>query len=120
MKNKRIFISILFALAVTFGVSAEETFIGTIRTTMGNPVKGVKAYINNDKKKSVKSDNNGEFKFSDIKPTDTLHIKYDGDIHDIPVEGNKGMYIKITRKPIFSKHVHRVPGHDYCRDISVT
>ena len=184
MKNLNFIIASLLFLASAFSVSAEETFVGTVRTTMGNPVKGVKAFVNNPKD-AVKSDKNGEFKIKDVKPTDlihivykkrlysfavndrqdmmlvageddrlfdrneytgetfhghlvdykgnpirgaivyandpfdyvksdkegtflidnigptdTIHIKYNGDIHDIAMDGSKGMYIKITRKPM--------------------
>ena len=184
MKNLNLIISSLLFLASAFSVSAEETFVGTVRTTMGNPVKGVKAFVNNPKD-AVKSDKNGEFRIKDVKPTDliyivykkklysfavndrqdmmlvageddrlfdrneytgetfhghlvdykgnpirgaivyandpfdyvksdkegtflidnigptdTIHIKYNGDIHDIAMDGSKGMYIKITRKPL--------------------
>ena len=187
MKIFKYITAIGFVLATVFSALAQDTFVGTIRTTMGNPVKGVKVYVNNPKQ-AVKSDKNGEFKFDNVnptdsihieykkrsysfavndrqdmmivaghddrlfdrneytgesfhahlvdykgdpirgaivyvkdpydyvktdkegtvridnvKPTDTLRVKYNGDIHDIAIEGNKGMYIKITRKPLYER-----------------
>ena len=45
----------------------------------------------------VKSDRDGNFLLDNVVDTDTVHIKHDGYIHDIAMDGSKGMYIKIQR-----------------------
>lgn len=73
-----------------------ETFHGTLMRQKGKAIRGAIVYVN-DPFEYVKSDRNGEFYIDDVQPTDTLHVKCDGYIHDIAIDGSKGMYIIIGR-----------------------
>lgn len=73
-----------------------ETFHGTILNHNGNPIRGAVVYVD-DPYDFVKSDRQGRFLIDNIAPDDTLHIKHDGYIHDIAMDGSKGMYIIIGR-----------------------
>lgn len=73
-----------------------ETFHGHLFDYKGKPIRGAVVYTN-DPFDYVKSDSEGKFLIDNIVETDTIHIKYDGYIHDIAMDGSKGMYIKILR-----------------------
>ncbi|MDE6645643.1 MAG: carboxypeptidase-like regulatory domain-containing protein, partial [Muribaculaceae bacterium] len=73
-----------------------EMFHGTLMNYKGKPIRGATVYLN-DPFEYVKSDKQGEFNIDNVVYTDTIHIKYDGYIHDIAVDGSKGMYIIIGR-----------------------
>lgn len=73
-----------------------DTFHGHLIDYKGKPIRGAIVYTS-DGYDYVKSDRDGNFLIDNIVETDTLHIKYDGYIHDIAMDGSKGMYIKILR-----------------------
>lgn len=73
-----------------------ETFHGHLIDYKGKPIRGAIVYTN-DPFDYVKSDADGNFLIDNIEPTDTIHIKYDSYVHDIAMDGSKGMYIKILR-----------------------
>lgn len=90
----RIFATLLFALTTLIALQASEPFNGRLFDFKGKPIKGAKIYIHNPKQ-YAKSDKEGKFGLTDVKPTDTLHIRVKGHTYDLPVEGAKGMSIKI-------------------------
>ena len=45
----------------------------------------------------VRSDRDGKFVLDNVHPDDTLHVRHDGYLHDIAMDGSKGMYIIIGR-----------------------
>lgn len=73
-----------------------ETFHGTLLNHNGRPIKGAIVYIHHPLD-NVKTNRQGEFIFDNAEPDDTLHIRYNDYIHDIPIDGSKGMYIIIGR-----------------------
>lgn len=73
-----------------------DTFHGHLIDYKGKPIRGAVVYTS-DPFDYVKSDRDGKFLIDNIIETDTLHIKHDGYIHDIAMDGSKGMYIKILR-----------------------
>lgn len=73
-----------------------ETFHGHLIDYKGKPIRGAVVYAS-DPFDYVKSDRDGNFLIDNIIKADTLHIKHDGYIHDIAMDGSKGMYIKILR-----------------------
>lgn len=73
-----------------------ETFHGHLIDYKGKPIRGAVVYAS-DPFDYVKSDRDGKFLLDNVIETDTLHIKHDGYIHDIAMDGSKGMYIKILR-----------------------
>lgn len=73
-----------------------ETFHGHLIDYKGKPIRGAVVYAS-DPFDYVKSDRDGNFLIDNVIEADTLHIKHDGYIHDIAMDGSKGMYIKILR-----------------------
>lgn len=73
-----------------------ETFHGHLIDYKGKPIRGAVVYTS-DPFDYVKSDRDGNFLLDNVVDTDTVHIKHDGYIHDIAMDGSKGMYIKILR-----------------------
>ena len=73
-----------------------ETFHGHLIDYKGKPIRGAVVY-GSDPFDYVKSDRDGNFLLDNVVDTDTVHIKHDGYIHDIAMDGSKGMYIKIQR-----------------------
>ena len=90
----KIRIIVIFLLAVAVSALADEPFIGTLRSTMGNPIKGAKVYVQN-KKNAIKSDKKGEFRFNDVNPNDTIHIDYKGKTHSFAVNGRQDMMLVV-------------------------
>lgn len=73
-----------------------ETFHGTLMDHKGKGIKGAIVYTS-DPFDYVKSDRNGRFLIDNVLATDTIHVRHDGYIHDIAMDGSKGMYIVIGR-----------------------
>lgn len=73
-----------------------DTFHGHLIDYKGKPIRGAVVYTS-DPFDYVKSDRDGNFLLDNVVDTDTVHIKHDGYIHDIAMDGSKGMYIKILR-----------------------
>ena len=86
------FIALLLTLATIATLHASEPFNGIVVDIDGNPIKGAKIYVH-DPKKNVKSDKKGEFCLTDVKSTDTLHVKVKKKMYEIPVNGSKGKRI---------------------------
>lgn len=73
-----------------------DTFHGHLIDYKGKPIRGAVVYTS-DPFDYVKSDRDGSFLLDNVVDTDTVRIKHDGYIHDIAMDGSKGMYIKILR-----------------------
>ncbi|MDE6645213.1 MAG: carboxypeptidase-like regulatory domain-containing protein [Muribaculaceae bacterium] len=73
-----------------------ETFHGHLVDYKGKPIRGAVVYTT-DPFDYVKSNSEGKFLIDNIVETDTIHVKHDGYIHDIAMDGSKGMFIKIMR-----------------------
>ena len=87
-------ITLLISVFCVITQSASEPFIGTLRSTTGKPLKGVKVYVQN-KKNTVKSDKKGEFKFNDINPDDSIYIDYKGKTHSFAVNSRQDMMLVV-------------------------
>lgn len=74
--------------------ASQKPFNGIITDIAGKPIKNAKIYIVNDKF-FARSDKNGKFGLTNVQPDDTLHIKYQKEIYDIPVEGRKSIRIHL-------------------------
>ena len=73
-----------------------DTFHGHLVDYKGKPIRGAVVYTT-DPFDYVKSNSEGKFLIDNIVETDTIHVKHDGYIHDIAMDGSKGMFIKIMR-----------------------
>lgn len=96
----------LFLLVILFfvtlfptGIRAQdepksEPFNGLITDIAGNPIKGAKIYVINDKY-FARSNKKGQFGLTNVYPTDTLHVLYQKQLYDIPVAGRKSIRIHL-------------------------
>lgn len=67
-------------------------FNGLVTDMLGTPLKGVKIYVVT-KSFAAKTDKEGKFGLSNVKPSDTLHVEYKKEKYDIPVNGKRSMKI---------------------------
>lgn len=81
-------------LAAASAAFASEPFNGLLLDLSGKPVNGAKVYVHNPKQ-YAKSDKEGRFGLTDVKPTDTLHVIVKKTTYEIPVNGSKGMRITV-------------------------
>ena len=98
----KFFLSILSAAILSCVAYASEPFNGVLYDFKGKPIRKAKIYVKNPKY-YTKSDKDGKFGLTDVQPDDTLHIVIGKIIHEIPVEGAKGMSIKIEEQRIFKE-----------------
>ncbi len=89
----RIITALLLGIA-SLTASASEPFNGLLIDLNGKPIKGAKVYVHNPRQ-YAKSDKEGKFGLTDVKPTDTLHVTFKKTTYDIPVNGSKGMRITV-------------------------
>ncbi|MDE5935589.1 MAG: TonB-dependent receptor plug domain-containing protein [Muribaculaceae bacterium] len=90
----RRFASFMLAVAAVLTAMASEPFIGTLRNTRGKPVKGVKVFLHTPKD-AVKSNKNGEFKFEDVAPDDSIRVVYKKKIHSFAVNDRKDVMLVV-------------------------
>ena len=98
----KFFLSILSAAILSCVAYASEPFNGVLYDFKGKPIRKAKIYVKNPKY-YTKSDKDGKFGLTDVQPDDTLHVVIGKIIHEIPVEGAKGMSIKIEEQRIFKE-----------------
>lgn len=96
---------LLLLLYATFSINAmaqdsheRKPFNGMVQDVLGQPMRNVKIWVTNDRQYTM-SDRKGRFGLTDVKATDTLHIKYKKQRYDIAVEGRKSMRIMIADEP---------------------
>ena len=90
----KFFASIMIMLASTVAAIASVPFNGRLVDFNGKPIKGAKVYVHNPKQ-YAKSDKDGKFGLTDVKPADTIHVMIKKMTYDIPVNGAKGMSITV-------------------------
>lgn len=96
---------LLLLLYATFSINVmaqdsheRKPFNGMVQDVLGQPMRNVKIWVTNDRQYTM-SDRKGRFGLTDVKATDTLHIKYKKQRYDIAVEGRKSMRIMIADEP---------------------
>ena len=82
-------------------------FNGVIVDINNEPVKRARVYVT-DATRYALSDRKGRFGLTNVNPTDTLHVKFRGDLYVIPVNGLKSMRIRLADKTQYT-----VVGDDY-------
>lgn len=99
--TRHLFLLVALAFAYLFpsGASAQneaktEPFNGIITDVAGNPIKGAKIFVINDKF-FARSNKKGQFGLTNVLPTDTLHVLFQKQLYDIPVEGRKSIRIHL-------------------------
>ena len=88
------FLTLFFTFVAIAAMYASEPFNGLLVDFNGKPIKGARVYVHNPKH-YAKSDKEGKFGLTDVKSTDTLHVKTHKMTYAIPVNGSKGMRITI-------------------------
>lgn len=83
----------LAAIAQTGGQGVP--FNGVIVDINGDPVKRARVYVTDENRYAV-SDKKGRFGLTDVQPTDTLHVKFGGELYSIPVDGLKSIRIRLA------------------------
>ena len=102
----RFITSFLFAAVAGLTLMASEPFIGTLRTAKGQPLKGIKVYLNASRE-VVKSDKNGEFTLDSVRPADILHVSYKGKIQDVVVSDKHRMHLIVGEdNRVFEKEAY--------------
>ena len=86
--------TVLLSIAVALSIAASEPFIGTIRSTRGKPVKGVKVYVENPEN-VVKTNRKGEFRFDNVDFADSIRIIYKRKLHSFAVSGRSDMMLVV-------------------------
>ena len=94
-----IFLSALLISCISY---ASEPFNGLILDFTGKPIRRAKIYVKNPRY-YTKSDKEGRFGLTDVQPDDTLHVVIGRKTHKIPVDGAKGISIKIEKEQFFSE-----------------
>lgn len=90
----KLFATFMLLLASAGTAIASEPFNGRLVDFNGKPIKGAKIYVYNPKQ-YAKSDKEGKFGLTDVKPTDTIHVMIKKMTYAVPVDGAKGMSIKV-------------------------
>lgn len=93
---------ILFLVLSTFAfvsVSGQkqkyEPFNGIVENVLGKPLKGAKIWVVSPSYHAT-SDKQGQFGLTNVLPTDTIHVKYKGQVYNVPVDGKKSMRVRIA------------------------
>lgn len=96
----------LFVLAMLPFAAMAQTgqgvpFNGVIVDINNNPVKRARVYVTDENRYAI-SDKKGRFGLTDVKPTDTLHVKFGGELYTIPVDGLKSIRIRLADQKQYS------------------
>ena len=101
MKRMLVVLAMLPLAAMAQTGSQGVPFNGVIVDVNNNPVKHARIYIK-DENCYAQSDRQGRFGLTDVKPTDTLHVKYRNEMYDIPVDGLKSIRIRLADQSQYS------------------
>lgn len=93
------FLTTLVFLLIALSSQAQEPesrpFNGIVESAEGQPVKGARVWVVNDKWYS-KTDKKGRFGLTNVNANDTLHVKYKQQTYTIPVSGRKAIRVIIS------------------------
>ena len=95
MKRLFVVLAMLPLAAMSQTGSQGVPFNGVIVDVNNNPVKRARVYVADENRYAV-SDKKGRFGLTDVKPTDTLHVKFGGELYAIPVDGLKSIRIRLA------------------------
>lgn len=76
-------------------------FNGVILNIKNEPVKNARVYTVSENRYAL-TDRKGRFGLTDVKPDDTLHVKCRGLLYTIPVNGVKGIRIRLADESLFT------------------
>ena len=107
MKKLIVALALLPLAAMAQNSNQGVPFNGEIVDINGEPVKRARIYVT-DANRYALTDRKGRFGLTDVKPTDTLHIKYSGELYTVPVNG-----LKSIRLPLADQTQYTAVGDDY-------
>ncbi|MCQ2203899.1 MAG: TonB-dependent receptor plug domain-containing protein [Bacteroidales bacterium] len=87
-------ISMLMIAMSTTAQNNDKLLNGIVTDLAGEPLRKVKAYIKSPKIYTV-SDKKGRFGLTEVNDDDTLHLVYKKEHYIIPLNGHKGVRIKL-------------------------
>lgn len=101
MKKFLVVLAMLPMAAVAQTGGQGVPFNGVIVDVNNEPVKRARIYVTDENRYAI-SDKKGRFGLTDVKPTDTLHVKFGGELYTIPVDGLKSIRIRLADQKQYS------------------
>ena len=94
---KRLIIALAMLPLAAIGQNSGQgvPFNGVIVDINNEPVKRARVYVT-DANRYALTDRKGRFGLTDVLPTDTLHIKYSGELYAVPVNGLKSIRLRLA------------------------
>ncbi|MBR5644439.1 MAG: TonB-dependent receptor plug domain-containing protein [Salinivirgaceae bacterium] len=116
MKRLIVALAMLPLAAIAQNSNQGVPFNGEIVDINGEPVKRARIYVT-DANRYALTDRKGRFGLTDVKPTDTLHIKWNEVQYDIPVDDRKGIRIRLAQTQYTAENDDELVsiGFDYVR-----
>ena len=95
---KKLIFSIMISVFACVAVLAQEQkavpFNGVVADILGQPLKGAKVWVV-DPNYYTTTDKKGKFGLTNVRPTDTLHVKYKKQLYLIPVDTMKSVRVRL-------------------------
>ena len=95
MKKLIFFIVSVFACVAVFAQKQKDVpFNGVVTDLLGQPLKGARVWVVNQNYYTT-TDKKGKFGLTNVKTTDTLHVKYKKLLYLIPVDTMKSVRVRL-------------------------
>lgn len=96
MKKLFFFILSVFACVAIFAQKQKSVpFNGVVADILGQPLKGARVWVVSPDYYTT-TDKKGKFGLTNVKPTDTLHVKYKKQLYLIPVDTMKSVRVRLA------------------------
>ena len=96
MKKLFLFIVSVFACVAVFAQKQKDVpFNGVVADLLGQPLKGARVWVVSPDYYTT-TDKNGKFGLTNVKQTDTLHVKYKKQLYLIPVDTMKSVRVRLA------------------------
>ena len=96
MKKLFFFILSVFACVAVFAQKQKDVpFNGVVADLLGQPLKGARVWVVSPDYYTT-TDKKGKFGLTNVKPTDTLHVKYKKQLYLIPVDTMKSVRVRLA------------------------
>jgi len=95
---KKLIFSIMISIFACVAVFAQKQkvvpFNGVVADLLGQPLKGARVWVV-DPNYYTTTDKKGKFGLTNVRPTDTLHVKYKKQLYLIPVDTMKSVRVRL-------------------------
>ena len=95
---KKLIFSIMISVFACVAVFAQKQkavpFNGVVADLLGQPLKGARVWVV-DPNYYTTTDKKGKFGLTNVRPTDTLHVKYKKQLYLIPVDTMKSVRVRL-------------------------